>query len=855
MNKGIYSIIKFILFCIIIALSMPIIFTVCSLEGDINKLRKITEENQEENPEENPDENPVPDIIAPNAPIVTASDSMLTVRWTAVEGAESYEIFLGTTQNPPAKPERTVTVTTVLFDGLVNKTVYYIWIKAVNENGSSNFSPYTRGIPWPANEAPAVPGRPVIIPGINQLTVTWEESGGATSYEVFINTTSSIPSTPSVTTDRTSAVVNNLENDVIYYIWVRAVNSVGKSSNSPVEVGTPHIPTMAPATPAKPVLVAGNREISVSWEAVELTESYEVWIGTLENSALAQQYGSDVTSGVTETTIAGLINETTYYVWIKAKNVIGTSGFSTPSSVKPSAFAVLPQTPNTPTVVSGNGELSISWQVVEGAIFYEVWMGTTNNSTLAAKYGGDVYDMSVTITSLNNGITYYVWIMAKNNVGTSNFSSVANGKPLGIPGVPTITAEDRRLDITWTAVPGADEYDVYYGTTAATTLWTTTAFTTATITQLTDGITYYIRLRARNSTGVSDYGPSAHGTPDKYSPGLYRNGIRIGNQNLNLSLSYISINTVTGDNFDIIIGEDESVSSTSLNFSGKTVGITLYGYGGERTINLNSNGNMFIVNNGVTLTLDENITLIGRSANNTSLVRVDSGGTFIMNGGIISGNTTIGDNIISGGGVYVGSNGIFTMNGGSINGNAVSGNNTYGGGVCVGSNGTFIMNDGSINENTANNGGGGVRTFPSAIFTMNNGSINGNSANSGGGVYVDGTFTMQGGNISRNTASRGGGIFIYGTATMQGGSISGNTASNYGGGVYVSDGIFRIVIGTVYGSSESNTSLRNTATTGAALYCSGETVQRGTFIGETWNSKGTLSTTNNTIRVLNGDLQ
>jgi len=69
---------------------------------------------------------------------------------------------------------------------------------------------------------------------------------------------------------------------------------------------------------------------------------------------------------------------------------------------------------------------------------------------------------------------------------------------------------------------------------------------------------------------------------------------------------------------------------------------------------------------------------------------------------------------------------------------------------------------------------------------------------------------------------------------------------------------FRIVTGTVYGSNASPTTLRNTATNGAALYVVSNqygsgTAERGTFDtdGE-WVRSGSLSTTTNTIRMVNG---
>jgi hypothetical protein len=118
---------------------------------------------------------------------------------------------------------------------------------------------------------------------------------------------------------------------------------------------------------------------------------------------------------------------------------------------------------------------------------------------------------------------------------------------------------------------------------------------------------------------------------------------------------------------------------------------------------------------------------------------------------------------------------------------------------------------------------------------------------------------MSGGTISGNTSigSYGGGVYNTGIFTMRGGEISGNSAYSGGGGVCAGStvAIFRIVTGTVYGSNASPTNLRNTGREAAALYVGYGTAQRGTFNGETWVSAGSLSNTDNTIRVVNGVLQ
>ncbi|MDE5666748.1 MAG: hypothetical protein K2I29_00740, partial [Clostridia bacterium] len=69
--------------------------------------------------------------------------------------------------------------------------------------------------------------------------------------------------------------------------------------------------------------------------------------------------------------------------------------------------------------------------------------------------------------------------------------------------------------------------------------------------------------------------------------------------------------------------------------------------------------------------------------------------TFITTVFIISGYLSVDSGLYDGGGVYV-TRGTFEMNGGTI-----SGNTTHrGGGVCVDDNGTFTMNGGQITGNT-----------------------------------------------------------------------------------------------------------------------------------------------------------
>jgi uncharacterized repeat protein (TIGR02543 family) len=314
------------------------------------------------------------------------------------------------------------------------------------------------------------------------------------------------------------------------------------------------------------------------------------------------------------------------------------------------------------------------------------------------------------------------------------------------------------------------------------------------------------------------------------------------------AVAYVKANAAEDKEFTLYLAADYTIAPQQINVD--NFKLTIVGLNSMRTIKRDSNGlwdsififinydNTDISREGVELTID-NITL------------TDCSIIYIVN-------------------MHYGT---FTMKNGSSLINDTS-DDTGGGGISLNRSGTvFNMYGGVITGNSRTSHGGEVRV--AGTFNMYGGKITGCTAldQLGGGVYVTGTFNMYDGEISNNKNLRGsgssgfgGGVAVRygGTFNMYGGVIKGNEA-HIGGGVYVTtddtfgDGKVRIISGTIYGSNESDESLRNIANmnnNSAAMFVFGNTAEHGTYSGEVWNKVGDFTQFNdNTIIVNNGVLQ
>ncbi len=183
-------------------------------------------------------------------------------------------------------------------------------------------------------------------------------------------------------------------------------------------------PPPPPASPLSVTVTPADKQLTVEWTSVYGATGYEVWYSTTNDPSTATQVTDSFTG--TSCIITELINGTIYYIWVRATNSGGTSEWSSVGTGEPVAAVNPPGNPGAPVLKGGDKEITVIWESVTGATGYEVWYATTNNTSSAVKSVNTISGTGTTIMGLTNGSTYYVWVKAVNNEGTSDFGPAAH---------------------------------------------------------------------------------------------------------------------------------------------------------------------------------------------------------------------------------------------------------------------------------------------------------------------------------------------------------------------------------------------------------------------------------------------
>ena len=224
----------------------------------------------------------------------------IVLTWKASPCADSYDVYraLKVGKATPAFPGlagRIATVANTEYEDTdpvigagATPNIYYYWVKAVNQIGSSKETAAASGNLMPV---PAVPGAVAASDGtyFNKVRVTWSKTANITKYEVYRTTGAIFAGEtlvgPLDASNLASYVLDdfnvplNTSVPTKYYYWVKAINSVNdRSTLSKSDTG--YVSNRGPAT-LTATKGAIYEKVRLSWAAVAGATSYDVYKGVL----------------------------------------------------------------------------------------------------------------------------------------------------------------------------------------------------------------------------------------------------------------------------------------------------------------------------------------------------------------------------------------------------------------------------------------------------------------------------------------------------------------------------------------------------------------------------------------------
>lgn len=243
---------------------------------------------------------PNPPSAPKNVSVSVAANSVI-VKWDAVSGATSYDVwFDGEVYN--------VTTNSKTFTGLEPDTRYQYSVRANNAGGTGTYSDL-QSIRTLLT-APTVPANVTATATSNSVRISWSATPRATSYEVWLNNT-----VYSVT--GTSKTIYGLASNILYAYKVCAKNSMGSSGYS----ASQNVRTKLPL-PQKVEAGSTAKTALISFEPVEGATGYEIKV-------------DDKVYEVNEPCLelTDLEPETEYTYSVRAKNPYVESEYSTPKTI------------------------------------------------------------------------------------------------------------------------------------------------------------------------------------------------------------------------------------------------------------------------------------------------------------------------------------------------------------------------------------------------------------------------------------------------------------------------------------------------------------------------------------------
>lgn len=446
----------------------------------------------------------------------TAGDGYVSLQWTLVQGAESYQIFVSESEAGPYVVKSTTGVSPFKVSGLVNGQTYFFKIAGVNVAGVGTPSePAVSGTPNVPITAPGAINGLGATGGDARVDLLWDISPDATGYKVYISETDDDHFVFHGNSGSGSYAVTGLSNDKTYRFRVSAINNAGEGSQGSTVVALTKAQTSVLQPPASVNVLGGNGSATVSWDNVSGATNYTIYQSTSPSGPFTAVVA--VTSS--PYIVPWLINGQIYYFALGANNSAGNGQMSSPVAVIPNVPMTVPPVPSGLSANGGNASVAVSWNASEGAISYNIYQSDTEMGTYMQVRNST--STSDNITGLTNAQAYWFKVTALNDAGESEKSAVAQTTPqapIVLPSAPSgvnSAPGNASVSVSWETAQGADIYNIYQSNTETGT-YTNIASSNLSPFQvigLANGTTYWFKVSAQNSAGEGTQSIAVSATP------------------------------------------------------------------------------------------------------------------------------------------------------------------------------------------------------------------------------------------------------------------------------------------------------------------------------------------------------
>ncbi len=506
---------------------------------------------------------------APTGLTAAAGDRAVSLTWSTVPGAVSYNLYHSTTA--PVTKSSGIKIgsatSPATHAGLVNGTRYYYVVTAVGVGGESVESMMASAVP---QVTPTVPPSGIsATPGDGRVTLAWAEMPAATSFNVYFGTAAGVTkaagtkvqeaANPFAHTGRT--------NGTRYYYVVTAVNGAGEGAESMEVSAIPQVEP--PAAPTGLSASPGDGEVTLTWGVVSGATNYNLYFST--TTGVTKTTGTKIANATLPYTHAGRSNGTTYHYIVTAENAGGEGPASTAASATPQVLA--PAAPTGIGAAAGDGQATVTWNAVTGASSYNIYFATSPGVTTAGGTKITGVASPYVHTGRQNGTTYYYKVTAQNTGGESPLSVEASVTPqVSVPGAPTnvtAVAGDAQVTVSWTGVAGAVSYNLYYSnispvTTSGSTKLTGVA-TPHPIAGLANGATYYFRVAAVNPGGEGPLSSEVSARPQVPAPAT-PTGLSAAGGDGQVTVSWSGVSGAS--TYNLYFADSPGVTTASMKLAG-----------------------------------------------------------------------------------------------------------------------------------------------------------------------------------------------------------------------------------------------------------------------------------------------